>query len=166
MGGTVAQWLGIDHGDRLGALVLGCTSPGDAHGVRQSAEISALIAQRNSLRVMDTFFAHKSSHVRFWVSMRESLKYPVPDYVDRLHAQARMEHDAWEYLPAIKAPTLVIHGTDDLIAPVGNAQLLAERIPGAELYLVKGGRHMFFIEFRGEVDRVVNKFLARHPLAR
>ena len=28
MGGKVAQWLAIDHPDRVGALVLGCTTPG------------------------------------------------------------------------------------------------------------------------------------------
>jgi pimeloyl-ACP methyl ester carboxylesterase len=30
MGGAIAQWLGIDHGDRLGALVLGCITAGAA----------------------------------------------------------------------------------------------------------------------------------------
>jgi len=28
MGGKIAQWLAIDHPDRVGALVLGCTTPG------------------------------------------------------------------------------------------------------------------------------------------
>ena len=35
--------------------------------------------------------------------------------------------------PAVAAPTLVLHGSDDLMSPVGNAELLAGRIPGAEL---------------------------------
>ena len=28
MGGKVAQWLAVDHPDRIGALALGCTTPG------------------------------------------------------------------------------------------------------------------------------------------
>jgi hypothetical protein len=45
-----------------------------------------------------------------------------------------------------------------------NAYLLAERIPGAELCIVEGGRHGYFVEFREEASRVVNDFLACHPL--
>jgi 3-oxoadipate enol-lactonase len=166
MGGAIGQWLGIDHGDRSGALVLGCSSPGNAHGVRRSEEIRNLIAQVDSHKIMDMFFAHKWVLPRFFLSMRESVKYPMPEYADRLQAFASEEHDSWEYLPAIKAPTLILHGSDDLVVPVTNAHVLAERIPGAELYLVRGGRHMFFIEFRAEVDRVIKAFLARHPLTR
>src|SRR4051812_10351028 len=32
MGGRIGQWLAIDHAARVGALVLGCTTPGNAHG--------------------------------------------------------------------------------------------------------------------------------------
>ena len=163
MGGAIGQWLGIDHGDRVGALVLACSSPGDAHGVRRSAEIHALIA-RSDPKVIDTFFAHKRALPQFFLSMRESTKHPMPEYAERLHTYASEGHDTWDELPKITAPTLVLHGSDDQITPVANAHLLAERIPGAELYLVRGGRHMFFIEFRAEVDRVVQEFLARHPL--
>jgi pimeloyl-ACP methyl ester carboxylesterase len=42
--------------------------------------------------------------------------------------------------------------------------LLAERIPGAELYLVAGGRHGYFLEFSDEAGGVVLDFLQRHRL--
>src|SRR5690349_4777292 len=42
MGGRIGQWLGIDHGERIGALVLGATTPGNAHGVPRTAEVNAL----------------------------------------------------------------------------------------------------------------------------
>ncbi len=90
----------------------------------------------------------------------------MPEYAEKLHARASEEHDTWDWLPAIRVPTLILHGSDDQVAPVGNAYLLAERIRGAELHLVRGGRHMFFTEFRGEVNRVIEEFLVRHPLAR
>lgn len=34
MGGRVAQWFALDHANRLGALILGCTTPGGKHAVR------------------------------------------------------------------------------------------------------------------------------------
>jgi len=165
MGGAVGQWLGIDHADRIGALVLACSTPGNAHGVPRSAEIQALLAQPDQFKVLDTFFARRWALPRFFLSMRPSFKYPMPAYAEQLHARASREHDSWEHLPAITAPALVIHGGDDRVVPTANAHLLAERIPGAEIYLVRKGRHMFFIEFRAEVNRVVKEFLGRHPLS-
>ncbi len=165
MGGMVGQWLGIDHAERLGALVLACSSPGSAHGVRRSQEIAALMAQPDNSKVLDTFFAHRRSLPAFFLSMRESLKYPMPEYAEQLHGRASEEHDTWDLLPTIRVPTLILHGSADQVAPVANAHLLAERIPSAELHIVRGGRHMFFIEFRSEVNRAVKEFLARHPLS-
>ena len=57
---------------------------------------------------------------------------------ERLHHLASEGHDAWDQLPTIAAPTLVIHGSDDRLNPTANAPLLAERISGAELYIVLG----------------------------
>ncbi|GGV13357.1 hypothetical protein GCM10010182_37400 [Actinomadura cremea] len=45
--------------------------------------------------------------------------------------------DRWrERLPAVAAPTLVIHGEDDPFFPLGNAEALAAEIPRAELIVL------------------------------
>src|SRR5579859_5308714 len=41
MGGRIAQRLAIGHPERVGAVVLGATTPGDRHGVRRSPEVDA-----------------------------------------------------------------------------------------------------------------------------
>ena len=51
--------------------------------------------------------------------------------------------DVWDELPAVTAPTLVVHGEGDVVVDAAQRALLAERIPGAELRLVPGG-HLFF----------------------
>ncbi len=164
MGGAIAQWLGIDHAGRTGGLVLACSTAGVTHGVRRSAEMQALLDHPDNSKVLATFFTSRWSLPPFFLSMRPSLKTPMPKYAEQLHAQASKEHDAWNWLPSITAPVLIMHGRDDQLVPMANAQLLAGRIPHAELYLVRRGRHMFFIEFRKEVNRVVKEFLHRHPL--
>jgi 3-oxoadipate enol-lactonase len=164
MGARIGQWLGINHTDRLGALVLACGSPGGENAIRPTEDMRALLEKSDQPAVLDAFFSRRSALPGFFLSMRPSAKFPMPAHADRLHAQANLEHDAWARLPEITAPTLVLNGIDDPIVPVKNAYLLADRIPGAELYLVPRGRHMFFIEYRSEVDREVSKFLARHPL--
>ena len=66
--------------------------------------------------------------------------------------------------PPSPPPTLVVHGTDDVVNVTANAPLLAARIPGAELCLIEGGRHGYFVEFRAEAAAAVLGFLQRHPL--
>lgn len=169
MGGRICQWLGIDHADRIGALVLGCTTPGNAHGIARSAEVNARMAnppgdqQAAMMAMLETIYtpAWIREHIDVLMQMASP---PIPAYAQRLHYLASEGHDTWDLLPTIKAPTLVIHGSDDQVNPTANAYLLAERIPHAELYIVKGGRHGYFVEFREEAGRVVNEFLARHSL--
>ncbi|GAA2919909.1 alpha/beta hydrolase [Streptomyces thioluteus] len=75
------------------------------------------------------------------------------------HLVASREHDAWDALPGITAPTLVLHGTDDVFNPAANAPLLAERIPGAGLRMIPGARHAYFDEFRAVAGPLVLDFL-------
>ncbi|WP_322818801.1 alpha/beta fold hydrolase [Tepidiforma sp.] len=170
MGGRICQWLAIDGAERVGAVVLGCTTPGDAHGVRRPPEVDE--AMRNppaDPEAAARFLAEEmvspgwlAAHPEYLEFLRERARNPLPAYVRRLHYEASQAHDTWERLPEIRAPVLVIHGTQDRINPTANAELLASRIPGAELRLVEGGRHGFFIEFREEAGGAVMEFLERH----
>ena len=45
-------------------------------------------------------------------------------------------------LKKIKAPTLIIHGTDDADVSVADAAHAVNRIPNSKLYLVQGGFHV------------------------
>ncbi|HVN72393.1 MAG TPA: alpha/beta hydrolase [Desulfomonilia bacterium] len=66
-------------------------------------------------------------------------------------------------LKKIKAPTLIIHGTDDADVPVADAALAANTIPHAELYLVHGGFHVMALT--DKIDEITNKrimFLKEH----
>lgn len=160
MGGRVAQWLAAEYPGRVRALVLGCTSPGSRHGVERGNEIRQLLAdpataQRTLLDLMYTpaWLARTSGPYR-------TLGDPaMPAYAQRRHLIASHRHDAWDVLPTITAPTLVVHGSDDRFNPVANAPLLAERIPGARLELIPGARHAYFEEFRSTASPLVRDFL-------
>jgi pimeloyl-ACP methyl ester carboxylesterase len=45
-------------------------------------------------------------------------------------------------LPAVRVPTLVVHGTDDRQVPFAAAEYLAAHIPGAQLYPFAGYGHL------------------------
>jgi DNA-binding SARP family transcriptional activator/pimeloyl-ACP methyl ester carboxylesterase/class 3 adenylate cyclase len=51
------------------------------------------------------------------------------------------EIDVRNALPAIRVPTLIVHGTDDPPLPIGVARYMAERIPGARLFELPGELH-------------------------
>jgi len=56
--------------------------------------------------------------------------------------KAFSETDFTADLKAIDVPTLIIHGDDDQIVPIGNAALLsAKLVKGAQLKIYKGGSH-------------------------
>jgi len=166
MGGRVCQWLAIDYPEQVGAVVLGCTTPGHAHGVRRPSEVDALLSSGDLNALVSTMVSPEwmESHPEWLETWREEEEHPTPAYAQRLHYLASESHEAWEQLSDIGAPTLVIHGSEDLVNMTANAYLLVERIPSAELHIVPGGRHLYYVEFQEEASRVVLDFLDMHSL--
>ncbi|WP_344195509.1 alpha/beta hydrolase [Kribbella karoonensis] len=161
MGGRVAQWLAVDAPERVDKLVLGCTSPGAAHGYERSQEIRKALANPAKtdsvlLELMYTPAWLKNHPGPYYVLGDKTM----PSYAKGRHLVASNKHDAWDHLPEIQAPTLVLHGTDDVFSPVANAQLLARRIPNARAELIEGARHAYFHEFREIASPAVLAFLA------
>ena len=74
-------------------------------------------------------------------------------------AAAGATFDVLDRLGEIRAPTLVIHGSEDNVVDYRNAELLAERIPGARLELIPGTGHLFFWEEPERFASVVSAFL-------
>jgi len=58
-------------------------------------------------------------------------------------------------LDKIKAPTLIIHGTDDAVVSVADAARAANAIPGAQLYLVHNGFHVMALT--DAIDKITQK---------
>ncbi|MEA2387771.1 MAG: hypothetical protein QOG41_544 [Thermoleophilaceae bacterium] len=64
------------------------------------------------------------------------------------------ELDVRHVLPAIAAPTLVIHRTDDITVPIHMGRAVAEAIPGARFVELPGGDHLPFL---GDADRLLDE---------
>ncbi|WP_017624385.1 alpha/beta fold hydrolase [Nocardiopsis chromatogenes] len=167
MGGKIAQWIAADHPERVGALVLGCTSPGGPNAVNASSAIARALGSPDREAARRTLIGLMFTPE--WAE-REPGPYRVlgdpsmEPHARRAHLAASRAHDAWDALPSISAPTLVLHGTDDAFAPAANARLIADRIPGARLHLVEGARHAYFEERAEEANEAVMDHLRRHRL--
>lgn len=65
---------------------------------------------------------------------------------ERIAAFAVAAEDPREWLPTIAAPTLVVWGADDPVAPPRTARLLVERIAGSRRLLLEGVGHTPMLE--------------------
>jgi pimeloyl-ACP methyl ester carboxylesterase len=86
----------------------------------------------------------------------------------RYHENARLTWGALAKAAEVKVPTLVLCGEDDDVnrggsTPVGTARKLGELVPGAELALIPGVKHMTFWDGTGALS-ALQDFLARHPI--
>jgi len=74
-------------------------------------------------------------------------------------SEACRKHDTLERLQLIRAPTLVIVGTDDRIIKPVSSEIIAGKIPNAKLVKVEGGSHTFFLEMKNVFNQEVLNFL-------
>ena len=78
-----------------------------------------------------------------------------------LDALARMnrEIDIRHVLPAIRVPTLLLHGTEDRIVPMEAARWMADRIPGPARLVSVSASHMHFGRGTDAMNAEVRAFL-------
>jgi hypothetical protein len=72
-----------------------------------------------------------------------------------ISAFALVEHDFSQSLRKIVAPTLIIWGADDTIAPLRTGQALAAAIPRARLTVIEGAGHAPQVQFPDRFNPVV-----------
>jgi 3-oxoadipate enol-lactonase len=173
MGGMIAQEFALNHPARLRGLVLGCTMCGLAHSVAGDPEALAalqvnpgepLAPQVERLLgacCAKPFVASARGQAVLKARVAEVMDYPMtPAHTYQLHWGAVMGFDAFDRLPQIKSPTLVVTGTSDLLIPDANSDIIKERIPGARIHKLPGAGHVFFWEAPEDSVGVVTQFLS------
>jgi 3-oxoadipate enol-lactonase len=157
MGGRVCQWLAIEHADRIKAVVLGATTPGNKHGIRRSSQADSLM-HAGDMTALVELCVSPEWHAEHGFALDLSSTSPA---ARMMHYAASEGHDAWDLLSTITMPVLVIHGSDDRINETKNAALLASKIAHAEIEIIEGGRHAYYLEFREKSSHAVIDFLIR-----
>ncbi len=152
LGGMVAQQLALAHRDRVGSLVLGCTSPGGRRGV-PPWRLLASAAARPFLGPGGTFdlvapdlYAARTRRERP-ERVREDYERRVREGTDPRTIWAQLAaaagHDVRVRLSELAGiATLVLHGEEDRLVPPARARELAAAIPGARLVMVPDCGHL------------------------
>jgi pimeloyl-ACP methyl ester carboxylesterase len=136
-GGAVAQQLAVDAPDRVRRLVLAATTCG----------IGSTPGGQDALRTL-----RPSPSTQPWAQ---------PDAVGTLWRFLAIS--SWSSIPflgAIQAPTLVVCGDHDRVAPPANSALLAQRIPDAELVMLLAGHDLQRRGTASVLASTVERFLA------
>ncbi len=174
MGGMIAQHFALQYPERVKSLVLMATDCGGPHYTSdreydryfadtkrmQALTIEERYKEQMPWLVSQEFIDNNPEIVK--ESIEKSMEYPTSPQGFAGQMKAIEGHDTYERLAEIKAPTLIIHGEADRVNPVENARILASRIPGAELVILKNMRHLFMLEAKEETNRVILDFLKKH----
>ena len=169
-GGFVAQEFALKFSAMTRKLVLCCTSFGGPNHVVPAPETLQALASTKGLNSEERMranllLAFTPEYVRTQVDEVNRIVHlratnEVPEHIYLSQLQAAMSFNTESRLAEIKSPTLVLSGDADVIVPVQNSRNLAAKIPGAQLKMIEGGSHTFFIEQAREFNRVVAEFLA------
>ena len=73
--------------------------------------------------------------------------------------EATVGNSTLDRLHLIKAPTLVILGTEDKFCPPRSIEAMATKIPNAKLVKLEGGSHNILVEMRSRFNKEVLDFL-------
>jgi 3-oxoadipate enol-lactonase len=156
-GGMVALEMALSHPQRVASLVLACTHAGPPLAARIDPP-AKVPKDRPYLALYSEGFAREHpDHVAEDILVAS--QNPQPPHAGRRQWEAIQAWDAWDRLGDIRCPTLVLHGTEDRLVAPRNGQMLAERIPGAILFLLEGAGHLYQSEQPERADQVVLDFL-------
>jgi len=159
-GGMIAQWLAIDHPDRVGRLVLAVTLSRPNDTVRDVTARWIGMAGRGDYKGIMLDTAERSYSEKRLEKARAQYRLlggiGKPKSFDRFVIQASScaTHDAYGALAGIACPTLVIGGTEDKIVTGEASREMAERIPDCRLCMYEGLGHGLYEEAPDFIERV------------
>ena len=169
MGGYACMAFCRRHADRLAGLILCATrARADSPDGKQNRTNSAALAQERGVPVAVTGLLNK-------------LMAPItyrrrPDLVDRVKSMVevtplegvvgdllgmRARPDSLSTLAAFELPTLILHGAEDQIIPLSEAEEMQVTLPNAHLTIIPDAGHLLNLEQPHAFNVAVRRYLAQ-----
>jgi pimeloyl-ACP methyl ester carboxylesterase len=175
LGGFVAQELALIRPALVRRLVLAGTGPKGApgmHGWREDIADHARRPEPSGEDLLFIFFAHTQTSQAKGVEflgrfMQRGVERDQPSSLAARDAQYDAvldwgipDHGQLQRLTAIRQPTFVIQGDDDLMIPTRLSHLMAGLIPNARIKIYPDSAHAFLFQYPVEVAGDVDTFLS------
>lgn len=169
LGGMIAQRVALRYPDRVRSLVLGATTTGGDHAVPASQDVQDFLRLRERMPAETAVWAsvpinyaprtRREHGDRIAEDVAQRLRFPIEREPYAAQLAAALAHDTYDRLPEIDVPTLVVHGDEDVLIPVGNAEVLGDRIRGAEVRTYAEAAHLYFTDVL-TIDEDVREWLS------
>jgi pimeloyl-ACP methyl ester carboxylesterase len=171
LGGMVAQEVALRYPGRVEAVVLGATTAGGAGTILARPEPLGYFVRAGAMGPEEAEWAavpynygeetrrRHGQRIADDIARRVLYTTDTLAYVQQVAAAA--SHNTVGRLHALTAPTLVVHGEEDVVIPPSNGRLLAQAIPGAALKTWPGAGHLFVTD-EPRADQHVAAFLRSH----
>jgi 3-oxoadipate enol-lactonase len=170
LGGMIAQQIALRHPQRVDRLVLGATTPGGREHVRSDDEVLRLVGARGMFTAEVAVWAsvpinyarrtREHAGQRIADDIVRRLRYPITGRGYEAQLEVAMTFALGDRARQFAAPTLIVHGEEDVLVRPENGALLAELIPGATLRTWPGAAHLYPTD-EPAADRAILDFLAR-----
>jgi 3-oxoadipate enol-lactonase / 4-carboxymuconolactone decarboxylase len=170
LGGMVGMWLAAHHRERVERLVLCCTAPflgpGDVW-VSRAAQVRAQGTASLVPALFERWFTAGSRAERPELLERFGAMVSAADdegYASCCEAIAAMDQRG--DLSRISAPTMLLYGAEDPVAPPEAGEHLRQAIAGAGLVVIPGAAHIANVEQPAVFNRALVDHLAGDGLDR
>ncbi|WP_027185990.1 alpha/beta fold hydrolase [Desulfovibrio inopinatus] len=167
MGGAVAQYIAIRHPDIVERLVLcGTFARLDNRSARVIASCGELMQNCDEDAAMRMiywlifgaqFYETHLDTIDTLFSMRKD--NPIPHGVFVYQTETCLSHDSREHLGKIQSPTLITHGTADILMSPSLGEAVANMIPDATLFSLDNAGHSHLWEYSTTWRKRVMAFL-------
>ena len=166
MGGMIAQYFAIDYPEKVGKLILTVTSAKPNPILEESIEEWVGCAKRNDHRaLMDSnlkrIYSDKYYRQNKWmIPLIGALTKPKSYDRFYIQAEACLNHNAYDELYRIQAPTFVVGGAQDLSLGGDASREIAAVIPNAQLHMYPHWGHGLYEE-AGDFNGLILNFLKK-----
>ena len=161
LGGMIAQHFAADFPEKTEKLILVVTAPKKneimenciSEWVEEAKKGEGAALMESNVRNMYSDEYYRKNR---WLTPITG-KIAVPKDCGRFieMAKACLSHNAESSLGKIKAPTLIIGGTEDRTVGAKASEILAREIPGAKIFMYEGLRHAVYDEAKDFNKRVL-----------
>jgi pimeloyl-ACP methyl ester carboxylesterase len=175
LGGFVAQELVLIRPRLVRRLVLAGTGPqggDDMHGFADEVYVSATRDEPAAEDLLALFFERSETSIAAGREFVERIFTRTDDrdadttletrdaQLDAIHSWGIPDPSKLNRLAGITQPVLVANGDNDRMVPTRNTDLLAERLPNAQLKLYPDAGHGFLFQYPLEFAADAQAFLA------
>jgi pimeloyl-ACP methyl ester carboxylesterase len=161
LGGYIAQELVVTRPDLIGKLILASTNFGGTKVVPitpaamkvltdRSGDPAELVKRGIAIACAPGFAERQPDVAQELMQYRFTNPVPPAQYAAQVAAgagtMAYTDEIVDARMRAIKVPTLILFGEHDKVVPPGNAELMAQKIAGAQIKIIPNAGHIFPIE--------------------